>query len=387
MSSSSLYTVSLFFAASLISAAAGQDRIAISIENLAPSMGTFQTPVWVGLHNGQFDLYDRGAPISPPLERLAEDGATGPIAGDFQSMGAGVLEATIPGPAGPIAPGDRAFRMLLVDPMSPSSQFFAYASMVLPSNDAFIANGSPLAHPVYNAQGQFIFEDFIDGDVLDAGSEVNDELPANTAFFGQMAPDTGVAEGGAVQLHPGFLPAGSAGILDSFRFRNGQFVRPGYANVMIRMRRAAAITADRSFVAFATGSSVVPTVATPATARVAALLREQGTLLQIVLVKRNLENVVGAELRLAANGTNGPVVATVIGPLAPAGGSFGGDTVTMDVRGSMLTGPLADYPLDALSAELAAGNVYFLVRTSDGDSATAGAAGDNQEGEIRGQFN
>ena len=379
---------SLFFTSliALSSAAFAQDRIAVSIENIAPSMGTFQTPFWVGMHNGSFDLYDTGAPISADLERLAEDGATSFIAGNFLGTGAGIVEATIPGPNGPIAPGDRAFRMFLIDPMSPGSQYFSYASMVLPSNDAFIANGNPMAHPLYSAQGEFIFEDFFDASTLDAGSEVNDELPVNTAFFGQMAPDTGVIEGGVVTPHPGFLPAGSAGILDSFRFRNGQFVRPGYSNAMVRIRRAPAITDDRSFVALATGSNVTPAVSSPATARVGALLRENGTLLQIVFQKRNLTNVVAAELRLGAQGSNGPVVATVVGPFAPGGGDFGGETLTIDVRGSMLDGPLADYPLDALSAQLEAGEIYFTVRTDDGDPNTSGAAGDLPDGEIRGQF-
>ncbi len=379
---------SIFFTSlvALSSAAFAQDRIAVSIENLAPTMGTFQTPFWVGLHNGAFDLYDRNAPISPELERLAEDGATAPIAGNFLGSGAGTIEATMPGPNGPIAPGDRAFRMFLVDPMSPGSQYFSYASMVLPSNDAFVANGNPQAHALYNAQGDFVFEDFIDFETLDAGSEVNDEIPMNTAFFGQMAPDTGTVEGGVVTVHPGFLPPGSAGILDNFRYRNGQFTRPGYSNAMIRVRRAPAITDDRSFVALATGDNVTPAVSSPATARVGALLRENGTLLQIVFAKRNLTNVVAAELRMGSMGSDGPVVATVVGPLAPGGGDFGGETITIDVRGSMLTGPLADYPLDALSAQLEAGEIYFIVRTDDGDDNTSGASGDLPNGEIQGQF-
>jgi len=44
-------------------------------------------------------------------------------------------------------------------------------------------------------------------EVLDGGTEVNDELPVNTAFFGQMAPNTGVAENGVVLEHPGFSAA------------------------------------------------------------------------------------------------------------------------------------------------------------------------------------
>lgn len=382
----SLIVTSLTSLAALSAGALAQDRIAISVENLAPSMGTFQTPFWVGLHNGAFDLYDSGAPISPELERLAEDGTIPPIAALFLGSGAGTVEGTMPGPNGPIAPGDRAFRMFLVDPLSPGSQYFSYASMMLPSNDAFIANGNPTAHALYNAQGEFVFEDFIDANVLDAGSEVNDEIPANTAFFGQMAPDTGVVEGGVVAPHPGFLPPGSAGILDNFMYRNAQFTLPGYSPAMIRIRRATAVTDDRDFVAAASGDNVVPAVASPAAARVGALLREDGTLLRLVFQSRNLQNVVSAELRLGSEGSNGPVVATVIGPFAPGGGDFGGDVLTMDVRGSMLAGPLTDYPLDTLSAELEAGNIYVVVNTDDGDAATAGAPGDLPEGEIRGQF-
>jgi hypothetical protein len=51
------------------------------------------------------------------------------------------------------------------------------------------------AHAIFDEAGNFIGADFIvlGSNVLDAGSEVNDEIPANTAFFGQMAPNTGVA--------------------------------------------------------------------------------------------------------------------------------------------------------------------------------------------------
>ncbi len=64
--------------------------------------------------------------------------------------------------------------------------------------------------------------------VLDAGTEVNDELPMNTAFFGQMAPDVGVPQGGVVSLHPGFLPPSANRILADPRFANADFRSPGY---------------------------------------------------------------------------------------------------------------------------------------------------------------
>lgn len=384
-------------AASLLlgASASAQDRIAVTVENLAPSMGTFQTPVWIGVHDGGFDTYSGGLPAGGPgsplgddsLERLAEDGATGPIAANFLGSLTGAVETTMPGPNGPIAPGERAFTSLLIDPTVQQSRYFSYASMILPSNDAFVSNGNPLSHPLYDNQGAFVFNDFIVTNVLDAGTELNDEEPLNTAFFGQMAPNTGTTEGGVVLPHAGFNPRGSGGILDSFRFRNGNFALTGYSPMMVRIRRAPAITDDRSYSAFAVGTNEVPAVSTPAGARVGAFLTDGGTRLRIAFAGRNLTNVVAAHLHMGAAGENGPVVVSLIGPLAPGGGNFGTAVTSVEITGRNLTGPLADYPLDALAAQIDAGNVYFNLHTSDGDPATSGAPGDNPSGEVRGQLN
>ncbi|MEM9381733.1 MAG: spondin domain-containing protein [Planctomycetota bacterium] len=384
----------LSLAAVLSTAAAAQDRIAVSVENLAPRQGTFQTPVWIGVHDGTFDMYDSGQPASGPnsplgdnsLETLAEDGGTGPIAANFLGSGTGTVETTVFGPNGPIAPGDRAYASLLVDPLAQTSRYFSYASMVLPSNDAFVANGNPLAHMVYDGAGNFVFADFIDNGVLDAGTEVNDELPMNTAFFGQTMPNTGVPENGVVMPHLGFNPRGSGGILDDFRYSNGDFTLPGYSPVMVRIRRATAIVDDRDFAGIANGANQVPAVSTNAGARIGALLRTGGTTLEVLFASRNLSNVVGADLHLGAAGATGPVIANLIAPREPGGGPFGNDLQTFTLTGADLTGPLADFPLDALVAEIEAGNVYFNVRTSDGDPNTSGAAGDNPDGEIRAQL-
>jgi len=204
--------------------------VRVSIENLAPVNGTFLTPVWVGFHDGAFDLYDIGVAATPGLERLAEDGNTAPLSGEFLGSGAGTVDGTIPGPGGPIAPGEKTSAVFSLDPTLATSQFFSYASMVIPSNDAFIANGNPLAHQIFDGSGSFLGVDFIvlGTGVRDAGTEVNDEIPANTAFLGQTVPDTGVTENGVVQVHPGFLPVGSGGILDVAMFANGDFTAPGY---------------------------------------------------------------------------------------------------------------------------------------------------------------
>ena len=200
--------------------------VRVTIRNLAPAQGTYLTPMWAGFHNGSFDLFDIGAPASMALESLAEDGDTAGLASSFMMSGAGTVQGTIPGPAGPIAPGQSASMIFDLDPMALTSRYFSYASMVIPSNDAFIGNGNPMAIPVFDATGNFVGGSFIvlGPMVWDAGTEVNDEVPMNTAFLGQMMPNTGLAENGVVMGHPGFMPGGN--ILTAFP--NAGFTGPGY---------------------------------------------------------------------------------------------------------------------------------------------------------------
>jgi hypothetical protein len=187
--------------------------VTVTVENLAPEAGTFLTPFWVGFHDGEFDTYDRGRPISPGLESLVEDGDTAALSEEFLASGFGTVEGTITGDdavAGQIAPGETVTATFEIDANADTSQFFNYASMVTPSNDAFIANGDPTARNLFDEEGNFIGADFIfaGSQVLDGGTEVNDELAENTAFFSQTEPNTGETENGVVTTHPGFIEDG-----------------------------------------------------------------------------------------------------------------------------------------------------------------------------------
>lgn len=202
--------------------------VRVTIENLAPSNGTFLTPLWVGFHNGTFDIYDQGVAAFAGLEAIAEDGNAAALAARFSAEQPGGNQGMVFGPViPPIAPGETASAVLNVDP---SNRYFSYASMIIPSNDAFIANGHPMAFGVFTAGGSFLGTSFVlmGSHILDAGTEVNDELPANTAFFGQAAPNTGVDENGVVHNHPGFNALGTGGILDDPRFSAADFEAQGY---------------------------------------------------------------------------------------------------------------------------------------------------------------
>ena len=194
--------------------------ITVSVTNTLPEGGTFLTPVWFGFHDGaNFDLYDRGAAASTGLERVAEDGNVGAIASEFsQAAGENGVDSAVfglgAGAPGPIDPGETATFTINVNPDDVGQGYFTWITMVIPSNDAFLASpGNPLTDAIFDADGNFngpLIVQRFGADVLDAGTEVNTELDA--AFLNQTAPNTGVDENGVIQLHAGFN--GSAALPD-----------------------------------------------------------------------------------------------------------------------------------------------------------------------------
>ena len=191
----------------------GTRNIRVTVTNDGPEGGTFLTPPWVAVQDGTFDIYDRGGASAEFLERLAEDGTTDNIAEAFGASGAVGADGVITGPngaaAGPLDPGESGSIELTVDPNS--SQFLSFASMVIPSNDAFISSpGDPRGIRIFDEHGNFVAEDIqvTGADVLDAGTEVNTEQDA--AFLNQSGPNTGETEGGVVTVHSGFI--GSQGL-------------------------------------------------------------------------------------------------------------------------------------------------------------------------------
>jgi hypothetical protein len=121
-----------------------------TVRNLAPERGTYLTPVWVGFHSGSYDLFQMGAAASPGLESLAEDGATGLLASAFASANAGSVQGVLDA-IGPIAPGASVARLFTLDSLAASTRFASFASMVIPSNDAFAGNDDPRALRVFDA--------------------------------------------------------------------------------------------------------------------------------------------------------------------------------------------------------------------------------------------
>lgn len=189
--------------------AADGEAVQFTIENLQPGDGFFFTEAWVGLHNGDFDLFEQGERATPGLEALAEGGNTELLGQEFAAPGR--LQATVGnGDVQFISPGETIEGS--IDVINPQAYRFAsFASMLIPSNDAFFGNDDATAYEVFDADGNFngpITIDIFAEDLYDAGTEVNDGFGA--AGFSQTGPggienaDSTDDPTGTVAPHPGF---------------------------------------------------------------------------------------------------------------------------------------------------------------------------------------
>ncbi|MGV6852187.1 MAG: spondin domain-containing protein, partial [bacterium] len=168
----------------------------------------YNTPVWVGFHDGSYDQLTVGEAASAGIERIAEDGDPSVLRGQFMAAQPNGLDGVIFDPAGfagaPVFdPGNASSAVFDVDPST--QQYFSYASMIIPSNDAFVGNDNPMAYRLFDENGNFsgpVSFVVYGNQVWDAGTEENTEMDA--AFLNQMAGDTGVTTSDVIAVHPGF---------------------------------------------------------------------------------------------------------------------------------------------------------------------------------------
>ncbi len=229
-------------------------QIQVSVTNNAPAGGIALTPFWVGFHDGSFDTFDGGSAASAGLESIAEDGAVGALSAEFNAAVSGGVDSTATGAAAipfvtpdgprPILGGESTSAVFNVG----GNNFLSYASMVLISNDFFVANDNALDISSVLAGGGPITINV--GTVYDAGTEENDfgTSAANGAPFfglggGQTGPNQGADENGVVTVVPaagnpfaGFANAdllGPDGVPANFNFNNPDLFTNGIATITI----------------------------------------------------------------------------------------------------------------------------------------------------------
>ncbi len=257
----------LLFCSSYVTAQSIDVRVEVT--NNAPTGGVAITPAWVGFHSGSFDSYNGGLASQPGLESIAEDGSTALISKqflDFNDTNGGYTYVA-PGPAnGLVRTGDLRDRYrvdgTLVDddgtpPLLPgesisqdftlridgSNRYFSYVSMVLPTNDFYIANGNPTAHDLasfYDGEGSISFNIGLPGTINDAGTEATSYVTsaANGLFGlagGQMGPDTPSGSLGLANMNVSGNPFEGFGIDTpaEFNFNDESLYPNGIATVTL----------------------------------------------------------------------------------------------------------------------------------------------------------
>ena len=121
--------------------------------NDQPGGGFALAPVWFGVQNGTFTTFTPGSTASSQIATLAQFGNTAPLATLFESENVGVdTTLTSGGSLAQFLPGQSNSTTLNVS--NPAvDQFLSFAGMVVPSNDFFMGNATPLQ--IFNSNGSF----------------------------------------------------------------------------------------------------------------------------------------------------------------------------------------------------------------------------------------
>lgn len=174
--------------------------LTVTIQNLAPTNSVSFAPTRVGFHNGSFDPFNIGQTAGPAIVSIAEGGSGNDwfpalAAADPNSVGGTVANGGPAIPAGnPSGPGSTATATFRID--TSTQGFFTFANMVVPSNDLFLGNDTPLQLFDSNGNLQVSSISQFGSSIWDANSEV--AIAANGAFLVGGTNDNRVEEGGLV---------------------------------------------------------------------------------------------------------------------------------------------------------------------------------------------
>lgn len=180
----------------LTAASAHAVTVKVKVENVGASDGLWFTPVFFGFHDGTFDTFDPGTLASTSIENVAEggdvSGLVGDIGGTYGAKSHVLMQDGSGAPPGVLfAPGESNYFKIDLD--ASMNKYLSFASMVVPSNDAFFGNPDPMAYELFDAMGM-VNKDFeinlFGSNVWDAGTEENDFMAAAFTPPVGMSTDT-----------------------------------------------------------------------------------------------------------------------------------------------------------------------------------------------------
>jgi hypothetical protein len=187
---SAAFVAALIFSSSSV-LADGNATYDVTITNLTNSISF--TPILVTSHRKPITIFELGFPASDDLSRVAEGGDTGPLT---TTLHADSQVVDVQSSAGLLGPGAS---VTVIVSAAHGAKHISIASMMLPTNDGFIALDSVRAPK----RGSTTY--FSPG--YDAGTEPNDELckniPGPTCEGVPFSPGEDENDEGYVHIHRG----------------------------------------------------------------------------------------------------------------------------------------------------------------------------------------
>ena len=166
-------------------------EIEISVTNNQPGGGFALAPVWFGVQDGTFNAFTPGSTASSQIARLAQFGDTSLLSSQFKAAGAGVDTTLTSGnTVKQFLPGQSNFTTLNIGNPA-TDKFLSFAGMVVPSNDFFMGNATPLQ--IFNSDGSFkgpMTISIYGSNLWDSDTEAQSTTTALTFIQGQT-PGTG----------------------------------------------------------------------------------------------------------------------------------------------------------------------------------------------------
>ena len=148
-----LLQITAAVAALMIASPAPGSVVQITVTNDQPAGGFALAPVWLGVQDGSFQAFSSGSTASSQITSLAQFGNTSPLSSQFDALNVGVDTTLTSGNTlKQFLPGQSNSTTL--DISNPATdRFLSFAGMVVPSNDFFLGNATPLQ--IFNSDGSF----------------------------------------------------------------------------------------------------------------------------------------------------------------------------------------------------------------------------------------
>ncbi len=192
---------SLTLILALTAVSSADTLVRVTVTNLAEENSVSFAPLQLGFHNGVFDPFNEGEVAfntgdiaSAPIVTIAEGGSGStwfPAFADADPTA--TLGSVTPAP---LLPGQTTSMVFDVD--TAINQFFTFATMVVPSNDLFLGNDTPIQ--LFDNNGNLLITEILQtgNSIWDAGSEV--AIAENAAFLAIGNNDLRVDQNGTVEF-------------------------------------------------------------------------------------------------------------------------------------------------------------------------------------------